>query len=148
MELEFRQSGPQVSLLQAANSAISLQNATFTLNGCQNPRIRIDHRPAGNTTADRELDLALEVHDFRITEILLTQPETKRGTVLTIRGAGHATSIQQGGRELMPRWVDELISQPYTERELKWILLGLLALFLFKVASQALDVIAKIIIPD
>lgn len=148
MELHFRRTDREASLLKGSvPPEISFNGGQLILHGSVNPTVLVDGKKPEREISNTELDLVLDLGKFNITDISLSRTQ-QRLTILKLRGEGQATSIKQGGRQLMPTWVDEVVSEPYTDRGARLILLGLLALFLFKQASRALDVALKIIIPD
>lgn len=151
MEVHFLPTGHEPFLLKGEinqrPAKIDLDGGRLELGGCVDPNILIDGKKPDNVIANAELDLQLELGKFGIDELSLKRAE-KRGAVLRVQGEGRAISVKQGGRQLMPTWVDEIIAEPYTTRGWHLIWLGLIALFLFKQASRALDIFWKIIIPD
>ena len=116
--------------------------------GVLNPSIKIDgYRDLPARAADRKTDLVIVGHGLRLTGLFLSPAEHGRSS-MRITMAGHARSIRQGGREILPSWLEDISEDWWTKRGLWLVAAGLVLVVFRKLIDRALDVLLKKLLPE
>jgi hypothetical protein len=135
--------------LQLLDSPIRVQqNVSLSFNRSLNPFLRFDNQVAAGVTSDRKVDLVIQFNNVTIEFIsLVSKPEKSDVAMLRITGTGSAKSVRQGGHELLPTMISEMLDRPVAERTGWLILFGALAAVFLKAVDHALSVILEYFIP-
>jgi hypothetical protein len=116
--------------------------------GVLNPSIKIEgYRDLPARAADRKTDLVIAGKGLRLTGLFLSRAEHGR-SAMRITAAGVARSIRQGGREILPSWLEDISEEWWTKRGLWLVVAGLVLVIFRKLIDRALDILLKKLLPE
>jgi hypothetical protein len=126
-------------------------NAPLLLEGCVNPDLRIETKPATGMISDRATEVKIQAIAGKVELIAIAagaekteKPDAPR---LRVKGRAHASSMQQDEHELLPTWVGEVMDMPYAERGWRLIVVGFGLFLAFKVLDRTLGVLMEFLFP-
>lgn len=146
----FRQSQRELELLNlSAENSQPIGRLALEFHGVLNPDLRIDGKSATGVVTGHPIDLEIDAKSGKwFTLTIVNGAEKKMSPALHFHGEVEAASVRQGGHELLPSLVEDILDKPYTERSFLLVFLGFLALLIFKVVERALDVLIKLLLED
>lgn len=116
--------------------------------GVLNPSIKIDgYRDLPARATDRMTGLVIAGNGLRLTGLFLSQAGHGR-SAMRVTVAGDARSIRQGGREILPSWLEDISEEWWTKRGLWLAVAGLVLVIFRKLIDRALDILLKRLLPE
>jgi hypothetical protein len=113
-----------------------------------NPSLWVNDRPATGIVTDQRIDLTIEAERSELDAIALAPSADKQGApALHITGTGEARSVRQGGHELLPTGLEQVLDEPLSGRTLSLLALGAVAALVLKTVDYALGVLLERYIP-
>ncbi len=147
-ELCFQKVNKEITLVDPGKTGPIDVGDELKCGGVLNPSIKLEgYRDLPGRTTDRKTDLVINGSGLRVTGLFLSAGDHGRSTMrLTV--AGEARSIQQGGREILPSWLEDISEEWWTRRGIWLVLAGLVLVIFRKLIDRALDVLLKKLLPE
>jgi hypothetical protein len=145
-ELTFKTDSRNLPLLESAQTLPV--GATLTFTRAINPYLLLDSEAVEGVITDRKVDLIVESKSATIDTIaIVSDGETREGPALRVTGTGKIKSLRQGGHQLMPTRLDEVLDMPVGKRTFWLVFLGALAAAFLKTVDHVMSVILESLFP-